>query len=106
MLVSRLPLIYGFKYGSNFSLECTLLSLLPLLLTIMPEMAFIGALNSDYVLHNLLNEYCKIQFVLMVLPETHKELKRITRVHSVRIFSLPSTIFGNTKRLYANDLLT
>ena len=39
-------------------------------------------------------------------PETHKELKRITRVHSVRIFSLPSTIFGNTKRLYANDLLT
>ena len=41
-----------------------------------------------------------------VSPETHKELKCITPVHSVRTFSLPSTIFGNTKNLYMNDLHT
>ena len=38
--------------------------------------------------------------------EIHKELKRITHVHSVRTFSSPSTIFGNTRSLYANDLHT
>ena len=51
-------------------------------------------------------EVCNAMYTYNVSAETHKELKRITRVHSVRIFSLPSTIFGNTKRLYTNDLLT
>ena len=48
----------------------------------------------------------KHSIMLYMVPETHKELKRVTRVHSVQIFSLPSTIFGNTKSLYANDLHT
>lgn len=72
MLVSSFLLVYDLNYVPDFSLKCTLLSLLPLL-TITQEMAFIGALNSNYALHNLLNEYCIILFVLMVLHNHTKQ---------------------------------
>ncbi len=72
MLVLRFPLIYGLNYVPDSTLKCTLQSLLPLL-TIRQEMAFIGALNSNCVLHNLLNEYCIILFVLMVLHNHTKQ---------------------------------
>ena len=55
---------------------------------------------------DLPNSYTEKLCASPVIPETHKELKRITRVHSVRTFSLPSTIFGNTRSSYANDLHT
>ena len=68
---------------------------------------FIIVMNMEYYTKKVLRTSAlRQQRRFCIKAETHKELKRITRVHSVRTFSLPSTIFGNTRSLYANDLHT